>query len=33
MKNVRLGLIGCGGMMKSHAEGINLVENIEINMQ
>ncbi len=30
MKKIRLGLIGCGGMMKQHAQGINLVENIEI---
>ena len=30
MEKIRLGLIGCGGMMKSHAKGINLVENIEI---
>ena len=30
MKKIRLGLIGCGGMMKNHAKGINLVENVEI---
>ncbi|MBR5518432.1 MAG: Gfo/Idh/MocA family oxidoreductase [Clostridia bacterium] len=30
MKKIRLGLIGCGGMMKQHAKGINLVENVEI---
>ncbi len=30
MKKIRLGLIGCGGMMKQHAKGFNLVENVEI---
>ena len=30
MKKIRLGLIGCGGMMKRHAEGVSLLENIEI---
>ena len=30
MKKIRLGLIGCGGMMKNHAQGVNLVENVEI---
>ena len=30
MDIVRLGLIGCGGMMSNHAKGINLVDGIEI---
>ena len=30
MEKVRLGLIGCGGMMKNHAQAFNMVENIEI---
>ena len=30
MKKIRLGLIGCGKMMKNHAKGINMVENVEI---
>jgi len=30
MKKIRLGLIGCGGMMKQHAMSINFVENVEI---
>lgn len=30
MKTIRLGLIGCGGMMESHASTINKVEGIEI---
>ena len=30
MKRIRLGVIGCGGMMKSHCAGINMVENVEI---
>ena len=29
-QNIRLGLIGCGGMMRSHAAGVNLVEGVEI---
>ena len=29
-KTVRLGLIGCGGMMRTHAQGVNLVKGIEI---
>lgn len=31
MKKIRLGLIGCGGMMRSHAQGVQeLVEEVEI---
>ncbi len=30
MSMIRVGLIGCGGMMRSHAEGIHQVEGIEI---
>ena len=30
MKKIRLGLIGCGGMMKNHAQAVNLVEEVEI---
>ena len=30
MNKVRLGLIGCGGMMKSHAQGVNMVDTVEI---
>lgn len=30
MKKIRLGLIGCGGMMKNHAQGVNSVETVEI---
>ena len=30
MKKIKLGLIGCGGMMKQHALAINLVESVEI---
>ena len=30
MKTIRLGLIGCGGMMESHASTVNKVEGIEI---
>ena len=30
MKTLRLGLIGCGGMMRTHAGAVNLVEGIEI---
>ena len=30
MEPIRVGLIGCGGMMRSHAAGVNLVEDIEI---
>ena len=30
MKKIRLGLIGCGGMMKRHAEGIQMLDNVEI---
>jgi len=30
MEKIRLGLIGCGGMMKRHAEGIQLLDNVEI---
>lgn len=30
MKKIRLGLIGCGGMMKSHAQGVQKVEGVEI---
>jgi predicted dehydrogenase len=29
-QTVRLGLIGCGGMMRTHAQGVNLVKGIEI---
>lgn len=30
MEKIRLGLVGCGGMMRSHAEGVQKVEGIEI---
>jgi len=30
MEKLRMGLIGCGGMMKAHARAVNQVENIEI---
>ena len=30
MEKLKLGLIGCGGMMKRHAEAIQLLENVEI---
>ena len=30
MGKIRLGLIGCGGMMKNHAAGISLLDNVEI---
>jgi len=30
MKTLKLGLIGCGGMMHSHAQSVNKVEGIEI---
>lgn len=30
MEKLRLGLIGCGGMMKRHAEAIQLLGNVEI---
>lgn len=30
MKTIRLGLIGCGGMMYAHACSVNRVEGIEI---
>ena len=30
MKKVKIGLVGCGKMMKSHVKGVNLVENAEI---
>lgn len=30
MKTLRLGLIGCGSMMRTHASAVNLVEGIEI---
>lgn len=30
MKKFRLGLIGCGGMMRNHAEGLRLIENLDI---
>lgn len=30
MEKIRLGLIGCGGMMRSHAEGVQQVETVEI---
>ena len=29
MKTLRLGLIGCGGMMRTHASAVNLVEGIK----
>ncbi|MCR5262753.1 MAG: Gfo/Idh/MocA family oxidoreductase [Clostridiales bacterium] len=30
MDKLRLGLVGCGGMMRTHAAGINLAESVEI---
>ena len=30
MEKIRLGLIGCGGMMRSHAAGLQVVEGVEI---
>jgi predicted dehydrogenase len=30
MKKLRLGLIGCGGMMGSHVQGVRYVDNVEI---
>ena len=30
MKNIRLGLIGCGKMMASHVAGVKYVDNVEI---
>ena len=30
MKKVRIGLIGCGGMMKNHMNGVQLVETVEV---
>ena len=30
MEKLKLGLIGCGGMMKRHAEGIQMLDNVEI---
>lgn len=30
MKKIRLGLIGCGGMMKNHAKGIEVLDCVEI---
>lgn len=30
MEKIRIGLIGCGGMMRSHAEGLKVVEGVEI---
>lgn len=30
MEKIRLGLIGCGGMMRSHAQGVQKVDGIEI---
>ena len=30
MKTLRMGLIGCGGMMKAHASVVNKVEDVEI---
>ena len=30
MEKLRLGLIGCGGMMKNHARAVNSVETVEI---
>ena len=30
MKTIRIGLIGCGGMMKSHAQGVQEVEGVEV---
>ena len=30
MEKLRMGLIGCGGMMKAHAAVVNLVESVEI---
>ena len=30
MKNFRLGLIGCGSMMKNHAKAVNKCEGLEI---
>ena len=32
MKTIRLGLIGCGGMMDAHASNINKVDGIEITV-
>lgn len=30
MEKIRIGLVGCGGMMKRHAEGIQLLEHVQI---
>ncbi len=30
MEKLKMGLIGCGGMMRSHAQAVNMVEDIEI---
>ena len=30
MKKLRLGLIGCGGMMRNHAAGIQMLDNVDI---
>ncbi len=30
MDTIKLGLIGCGGMMSNHAKGVNMVDGIEI---
>ena len=30
MEKIRIGLIGCGGMMKRHAEGMQLLEHVQI---
>ena len=30
MGKIRLGLVGCGGMMKNHMNGVQLVETVEV---
>ncbi|MBQ8551875.1 MAG: Gfo/Idh/MocA family oxidoreductase [Clostridia bacterium] len=30
MEKLRMGLIGCGGMMKNHARAVNMVDSVEI---
>ena len=30
MNRIRLGLVGCGGMMKNHMSGVQLVETVEV---
>ncbi|MGN1058903.1 MAG: Gfo/Idh/MocA family protein, partial [Clostridia bacterium] len=30
MKKIRLGIVGCGKMMKNHVEGVQYLDNVEV---